>query len=670
MKLILSAVRRKYSPTEFRKFGYTDPAKIRIFHMIARLAAGLIILIGIVVIIWWYLDIPHLRSFLLSYPSLRTSTALTFISAGIFVFFAVNPGSGPRWLQKVSSVVRIVTSLAVLSVGLIRLWAFIGGTTLDLDALFLGLPATAAIVSSDRLVPNTPFFLTLFGCAMLLFDVRIHRVYYSQLLILLAGLVTTPMAISYVYQINLVHGTSVQAALPTLAFYILLILALLCARPTRQIMDIFTKDSSGGYLVRRLIIFAIILPLLVGWIILLGFRLGLYSADFRYLLAINSLIVLFIVLIWENAQSLHTSDIERRETEQELYESQKKYSALAESNVIGVVLADLNGVIYEANEAFMHMLNYGRADLVNGRLDWLSLTAPEYSKLTESKNRELVKKGRVQQYEKEFIKKDGSRVPVIVGKTLLNKERGVFIAFVLDITERKRLEQRKDEFISIASHELKTPLTSIKGYTQLLERMIDGSGDKAAGILLSKTNVYIDRLSGLITDLLDVSKIQSGKLLFNIDEFDVVDLVKDSIEGIQSMTIGHDIQLKRIVHQKIKGDKFRLEQVLHNLITNAVKYSPQADKVIVGMSKTRQHVVFSVQDFGIGIPLKYQNKLFDRFYRVESSSKEFSGLGIGLYISFEIVKRHGGRIKVESSEGKGSTFYVELPIANSARNKL
>lgn len=667
MKIILDTRPRRHSPVAFRKYGYTDPAKVRIFELIARAGGFLLMIVGVIVIAGWYLDIPRLRSFILDYPEMRATIAIAFICAGIYVQFAVKPPSY-GWKRTVYSLIRTSMAFVVLSLGIFRAWLFVSGSSIDLDRMWFGFHTTQTS-RADRLIPNTPFFFTMLGIAMVFLDVSIKRIFYSQMLIIVAGLVTMPMALSYIYQINLIPGTEFNAALPTLLSYVLLIVSLLCIRPTRQIMDIFTKDTAGGYLVRRLIVFAIILPLLVGWIIMLGYRLGLYNSDVRYLIAVNALIALFIVLIWENAQSLHSSDVERRETEQELLESQKKFSALAESNVIGVVLADLNGIIYETNDAFLHLLNYKRSDLQVNDLNWRNLTAPEYQRTFETKNRELVRRGRVQPYEKEFVRKDSSRVPVIVGKTLLNKEQGVFIAFVLDITERKRLEERKDEFISIASHELKTPLTSIKGYTQILERICHESGNARAGTLLSKTNMYIDRLSGLISDLLDVSKIQSGKLLFNNAEFDVYDLVKESIDGIQNTTTRHKIILRQTTHKKIYGDKFRLEQVLHNLLTNAIKYSPRADKVDVRLGKTARTILISVQDYGIGIPQKYQSKLFSRFYRVESSAKEFSGLGIGLYISSEIVKRHGGKIRVESVEGKGSTFTVELPIARPTTTK-
>ncbi len=230
-----------------------------------------------------------------------------------------------------------------------------------------------------------------------------------------------------------------------------------------------------------------------------------------------------------------------------------------------------------------------------------------------------------------------------------------------DITERQELERRRDEFIGIASHELKTPLTTIKGYNQLLERRIKESGDEKANLYLTKANVYINRLNSLIVDLLDVSRIQAGKLDFNIGEFDFDELVNDAVESIQPTT-SHIIEITGQTTTRMTGDRNRLEQVITNLLTNAVKYSPQAKEVKVKLRRDGPNVELAVEDFGIGIAREKQPKIFDRFYRVETSAKNFSGLGIGLYISSEIIKRHNGELRVVSEEGQGSTFTFTLPV--------
>lgn len=232
----------------------------------------------------------------------------------------------------------------------------------------------------------------------------------------------------------------------------------------------------------------------------------------------------------------------------------------------------------------------------------------------------------------------------------------------VDITKRKMMEEKKDEFLSIASHELRTPLTSIKGYVQILERVIRDTGNGKARVYLNRTKVYVDKLGGLISDLLDVTKIQSGKLQLNMETFDLGELIDQAVESAQLITDTHRIVKKGSVHLRLTGDKNRLEQVLANLLSNAIKYSPHADQVIVSSKQEDRRVVVSVQDFGIGIPAASRPRLFSRFYRVEQSARQFTGLGIGLYISQEIVTRHGGDMRVESEEGKGSVFSFSLPL--------
>lgn len=352
----------------------------------------------------------------------------------------------------------------------------------------------------------------------------------------------------------------------------------------------------------------------------------------------------------------------RKRLEDELLQTQRKYDALVESNIVGVIIADLHGNISQANDAFLRMIDYTRRDLEKGNLKWTELSPPESAEADRNAVKDLMEKGRATPFEKEFLRKDGSRIPVILGVVMINPQTTECIAFVLDITERKILEERKDEFIGIASHELKTPLTSIKGYVQILERIISQTSDERVKKYLKKTNTYIDRLNSLIADLLDVSKIQAGRLQFNISEFSGAELVEDGIDSIQYTGLKHKIVKKGRIACRIRGDRHRLEQVFTNLLNNAIKYSPAADKVVVYVKINKDLLTVGIQDFGVGIPATKQKDIFERFYRVEETSREFSGLGIGLYISSQIIARHGGKMWVKSKKGKGSTFFFTLPI--------
>jgi two-component system, OmpR family, phosphate regulon sensor histidine kinase PhoR len=231
-----------------------------------------------------------------------------------------------------------------------------------------------------------------------------------------------------------------------------------------------------------------------------------------------------------------------------------------------------------------------------------------------------------------------------------------------DITEQKELEQRKDHFISMASHELKTPLTILSVYTQLLREQFEAEDRQDVVLQLSKMDDQITNLTKLVVDLLDISRIQAGQLELAQEAVDMDELVCEVVENLQSTTT-HHLLIEGAARQTITGDRNRLEQVLMNLLTNAIKYSPRADRVVVRVTHTDDALTVSVQDFGIGIAQSHQPRLFERFYRVYSEKDQtYPGLGIGLYIAYEIVQRHGGKMWVESVEGQGSTFSFSLPI--------
>lgn len=224
----------------------------------------------------------------------------------------------------------------------------------------------------------------------------------------------------------------------------------------------------------------------------------------------------------------------------------------------------------------------------------------------------------------------------------------------------REVERKKDEFISIASHELKTPLTSIKAYLQILER---GDLKKNEHNFVRKSLVQIKKLSNLIGDLLDVSKIQAGSLQLNISKFLLSELIYESIETVGHMYSSHEIVLESDIPEiSLHGDKLRLEQALTNLLVNAIKYSPESKKVYVSSSQIDNEVQIAVRDTGIGMSTESQARVFEKFYRAEGLSSNLSGLGMGLYISHEIVRRHNGTITVVSELQKGSVFTIKVPI--------
>ncbi len=233
-------------------------------------------------------------------------------------------------------------------------------------------------------------------------------------------------------------------------------------------------------------------------------------------------------------------------------------------------------------------------------------------------------------------------------------------------TEAQKAIALRDDFISIASHELKTPITSLKMYTQVLQKQFAKKGQESLARFLAKMDTQLNKLTALIRDLLNVSKIELGQLEFREEAFDVNEVVKDTVEQIQSTTTQLAIHIEGRITQPVWGDKDRIGQVLTNLLTNAIKYSPEAETVLVRLTPDSGVAVVTVQDFGIGIAKEHQRSIFTRFYRVSDPEEQtYPGLGIGLYVSNEIIKRHGGTLTVSSEKGKGSQFRFTLPYARS-----
>lgn len=239
-----------------------------------------------------------------------------------------------------------------------------------------------------------------------------------------------------------------------------------------------------------------------------------------------------------------------------------------------------------------------------------------------------------------------------------------WVGTLTDINDQKLVESKKDEFLSIASHELKTPLTGIKAYIQLVERVVTKSDVPTAPLYIERAKDEVLKLESLIADLLDISKIQNGQLKVNKKEIDLEKIINHAIDTIHQ-TYPSNLAIERqgdLFDQPIYADAMRIEQVLVNFLTNAIKYSPDAEKVIIKTEVQEDDILIAVQDFGIGIPAEKQKHIFSKFYRVEESSLKFQGLGIGLYICAEILKQHQGNFGVESKVGEGTTIYFTLPI--------
>jgi PAS domain S-box-containing protein len=350
-----------------------------------------------------------------------------------------------------------------------------------------------------------------------------------------------------------------------------------------------------------------------------------------------------------------------------LTQSRIQYKTVAENASDLVSIVDTKGMLLYTSPSSEDILGYS-ADELAAHPSFLSYIHPEDVPLVKtemlSAENEMTSRCVYRKRRKDgsYVTLEGISTALLTEGTPENELSG-FLIISRDITEREAMEKRKDEFISIASHELKTPVTSLKVYTKYLQQYFSNKNDPVSVDLLRKMDHQLSKLTNLIRDLLDVSRIESGRLQIRPGSFELKDLIEESAEELQRTTKRQQIKLQELWPVQVRGDRNRISQVIVNLLGNAIKYAPDSSQILVSQKKQKNNVIISIQDFGPGIPRSKQKKVFERFFRLEGPGQEtFSGFGLGLYIASEIVRLHKGQIWVESEEGQGSIFCFSLPL--------
>jgi len=238
-----------------------------------------------------------------------------------------------------------------------------------------------------------------------------------------------------------------------------------------------------------------------------------------------------------------------------------------------------------------------------------------------------------------------------------------FTGVMHDITMHKQDETRKNDFIAMVSHELRTPLTSLQGYIQLLSLKARDIEDSFSLVKLDKAQTQVKKMMALINGFLNVSSFEAGKIYLNEQTFEMNTLVNEIVEDVTLITSSHHIIVLPGPIVRVKADRDKIGQVINNFLSNALKYSPKGGNIEIACKESHGSVQVSVKDYGMGIKPEDQQKLFDRYYRIESVlTQAISGFGLGLYLSAEIIHRHNGKVWVESEPGNGSIFYFSLPL--------
>ncbi|OCX50633.1 hypothetical protein BEL04_22955 [Mucilaginibacter sp. PPCGB 2223] len=352
-----------------------------------------------------------------------------------------------------------------------------------------------------------------------------------------------------------------------------------------------------------------------------------------------------------------------RKTVQKMHQRDMVFKALVEKSAEGITMHNADGMRIYCSPSVEEILGYTPEELLK-QDPWayshegeLLYAKEQFYRLASHPGKTITILHRVRHKNDKWIWLE-SRLTNLLHEPMVN----AIISNFTDVTDRVYLEKQREDFIGVASHELKTPLTSLKAFTQVLENRFKNSTDTSSHEIITKIDYQVNRIVSMINDMLDVSSLQAGGLNFNISKFDLNELINELSQALQQSMRKHRIVVNLAPLDAIPGDRDRIGQIINNLIANAVKYSPAADTINISSKIDGDYVTVSVQDYGIGIPEDEQKSIFEKFYRVGNSQKAFQGLGLGLFICYQIVEIHKGKIGVISHPGEGSTFWFSLPL--------
>ena len=339
-----------------------------------------------------------------------------------------------------------------------------------------------------------------------------------------------------------------------------------------------------------------------------------------------------------------------------------------------IVSKTLNGIITSWNAAAERMFGYSRDEAIGRHI---SLIIPPSRMLEEDYIISQILAGqKVEHLETIRLAKDGREIPISLSVSSIRDSQGIVIGaskIARDISAQREaetvaerfyeqlreLDRQKDTFIGLASHELRTPLTSISGYLQILNRV---NKDNACQKYIDKALLQVKKMSDLVNGLLEFSRIETGRMRLSKTEFELQELIDESVVSVFPMQGKHKIVLKKTANEcVVYADRKRIGQVLTGLLVNAIKYSPDRHEITLLLRPGKKTVKVGVKDEGVGIAAANLDQIFTRFYRSDETAPHISGLGIGLYLAREIINRHQGKLWAESEPGKGSTFWLSLP---------
>ncbi len=631
---------------------------------------------GAAVLVGWQADVDRLKRIVPGLVSMNPLTAVAFMLAGVSLWLlrhppgAAVPGTARRAGQ--------LAAAAVAVIGLTKVLSYLGLIHPPIDQLLysakLELDGTTM---PNRMAPNTALNFLLLGGALLTIDRAGPRGGRpGQLLAVAVALISLLALMGYAYGVRWLYGFAafIPMALHTAALFHVLALGTLAARPQDGIMGLFTSDSPGGTLVRRLLPGMVTVFFMVGWVRLEGEKRGYYGTELGVALFTSGSIALVGGLIVLAGRSLHRTDLARRREEAE----RERFFSLS---LDLLAIATRDGVFRRVNPAFTATLGHPTDALL--ALPWRAWVHPDDRDRLDVELARLAQGGATLHLENRHVRHDGSHA-WISWKIQFAPEEGLFYATGHDVTDERaaaeairtlnddlRLRARQLEeanreleaFSYSVSHDLRAPLRHIQGYAEMLAAATRGQLAEKPERYLRTISQAAEEMGRLIDDLLAFSRM--GRSELRPGRVALLPLVHETIAGLEMLTRGRSLTWSIADLPEVQGDAAMLRQVLVNLIGNALKYTRRKPSATIEIGMREGDLgfrTFFVRDDGAGFDMRYVDKLFGVFQRLHRAD-EFEGTGIGLAIVRRVIARHGGRVWAEGEPGRGATFFFTLKPA-------
>ena len=628
-----------------------------------------IVLMSILFLIGWAFSIGILKTPGPDFSTIKSNTAFSFLLVGIIIWLLQEKRINSR-----NILIARILSLIILLIGSFTLFEYISGINLGIDQILFMEPHGAFQTGAlNRMSLVAVSSLLLISISLLTIDRKEKGNFHLfQLLIIMVGLISFLIVLGYLYQTAIYPIQNTTAPSPYGSVMLLIIfIAIIASRPDNGFMKILTSEGSAGVFARRIIPSIIIIPLILGWLRLLGEQMQLYDAEFGTAITIFITILILALLTWLSVQSIYKIDISRQRAEENI----KTQANLINLTHDAIFVRNMDDKITFWNKGSEENYGWSQEEAL-GKVTH-ELLHTEYPKPLDEIQKDVLDYG---QWDGELIhkKRDGNFIIVLSRWSLQKDESGEPLGFLevnTDITKRKEAQKKLKELVEelkrsnyelqqftyITSHDLQEPLRSIASFAQLLERRykdkLDSSADEYIDFIVSGAV----RMKEMIQGLLDYSLVGKGE---NFQLTDVNEIIGTVLSNLNRLIDENKAEITHDQLPTITADSRQLVQIFQNLIGNAIKFKKpkiQPKIHISGYLDTKKkEYIFSVSDNGIGIEKQYNNKIFDIFKRLHTID-EYRGTGIGLAICKRIVEHYGGKIWVESKYGKGSTFYFTIP---------